>query len=156
MAKFLRKLDKAVWWDTTVDQPLETLGSDALKNARTTENELSVFLVNSDDDLHVVLAAITSNNSNKINDADYCLFDGSVFDLAGIKHQKKMGTTGCARADDMHHDLVSLTALSLASFVCHAAHQGELDSIDKKTLATLIKKLVSDGVIDSDKVKCSL
>ena len=147
MAKFVRKLEKAVWWDKEEGQALESLGADALKNVATDDNELSIYEVEEDAHLPLILAALSSRRQH-IKDAEYCLFDGAVLAEAGVKTKRTKGNTSCKLVNGLHYDLVDLTALSLTKFVLHAAHGGELDSIDKKQVLELIKSYVQSGEID--------
>lgn len=155
MPRFVRKLDKAIWWDTKEGQAIDDLGADALKNARTANNKLSIYEFSTDEELQLILATLSSGKQN-LAEADYCVFDASVFESAGVIVKKIKGATSSESVDEKHHDIVSLTAQSLAKFVCYAAHAGDVDSLDKNLVSKLIRKFISDGFIDGAKINKDL
>jgi len=148
MPKYVRKLEKAVWWDSAEGASENALTSDALKNAATNNGELSIYEVPSDDDLLIIMAALAYRR-NALRDVDFCIFDGSALDACEIKTSRTRGNTGCRHVDELHLDMVSLTAISVTRFVCKAAHSGLLDSFDKEQVKNKIIELVGNGDLDA-------
>lgn len=148
MPRYVRKLEKAVWWDVPLGEDERELIADALKNANTTEGRLSIFEFENDEDIAIILAAVSARR-NRLCDADYCVFDREVLERSGVSIIKSRGATGCDYVDEKHCDIVKLDTRSIGIFVCRAAYDGYVDSLDKTVIGTAISKMIDEGLVDN-------
>jgi len=154
MSTLLRKLDKKIWLDRQVAERLGSLQADALKNFKTTENKLSVFL--SDDvEPDRILTAIASSR-DKVAEIDYAVFDDKVLKQAAIKSEKTKGET----PDDvvnMHHiDLIDLTAQQIHDLASFIQNYGVLQRHSKKSVVKLLNQAIVDGRLENSKINTKL
>lgn len=142
MAHVLRKLDRKLWLDPQYSRRLGSLAADAVKNFRTSENSLSVFLVE-DNSAHItrVLAAVVSVSS-RISEADYALFDISILSALGVTYEKEEGETADAKVNMQHLNLVNLTAQQILMLAERIQTSGRIDRVT----APMIEKCLRDGI----------
>lgn len=119
MPLLLRKLDRRVrWYKERVAPWLEMEGdipADPLADLRTTDNALSVFLVeDSRVNLDRIAVALASKR-NHLKNLDYLLFDFQVISESNIEVKISKGDTLDDQVNDCHRDLVGLSGLKLVA-----------------------------------------
>jgi len=154
MTTLLRKLDKKIWLDPQIAKRLGSLQADALKNFKTRDNKLSVFL--SDDiEPERILTAIASSR-DQVAEIDYAVFDDKVLQQAEIKSEKTEGET----PDDvvnMHHiDLIDLTAQQIQLLASFIQDHGALRRHQKKAIKKFLTQAIFTGWLEYSKINTKL
>jgi hypothetical protein len=156
LALVLRKLDKKLWLDPRYSQKLGSLAADAVKNFRTSENSLSVFLVD-DDSAHItrVLAAVVSM-SERIREADYALFDISILSALGVNYEKEEGDTADAEVNKQHVNLVNLTAQQILMLAQRIQASGRIDRVTAPMIEKCLRNGIKNGRIQPNRLNKSI
>jgi hypothetical protein len=102
--KVVRKLENKMWLEPEIYPQLNGTQADALKNFRTTENRLSLFIADDENAISRILAAIVAGGQNATN-ADYAIFETEILDQCGINYERCPGETADEQVNKLHIDL---------------------------------------------------
>jgi len=153
----LRKLDKKIWLDPQIAARLGSLQADALKNFKTTENKLSVFIVaDGDKDLDRILTALASTRDS-VDILDYALFEASILEKAGIKYDSNVqGATADNDVNRLHIDLINLTAKQIFDLADFIQNNGELKRITGSQVKKMLLVAIRNKTLDNAKINKKL
>ena len=113
--------------------------------ANTSENRLSVWLVDDDKkNLRQVVAAMAAARE-KLDKLDYVLFPRGYSDGAGITCEEVLGDTPDDQANVWHRDLVGLSANKVVALTKMVWKQ---DNDPKRISKTEAKELIIDAVLE--------
>jgi len=121
--------------------------ADCLPDFNTERNELSVFrLPRAEAEMLAqrVVVALAAGRQN-LDHYDYVLIDADRVEGVPIEANRTRGGTGDEQVDDLHVDLVNLTASAvakLAAIILEVATAGELRRLHKSDVKTGIQKAV--------------
>jgi len=156
LSKLLRKLEKKIWMDPQIAINLGGLQADALKNFSTTSNALSVYYAGNDTiPTERILAAIAGGREN-IQEVDYAVFDSKLLEKHEIKTNQINGKTADDKVNELHLDLVELTANQIYLLASSIQISGELKRISKINIGRKISIGLKEGCLDQKKVNQSL
>jgi len=155
--KVVRKLDNKLWLDPEISKELHgaQVQADAMKNFRTSENTLSVFIADDANKIPRILAAIAAN-STSIDKVDYAIFDTNILDQHGIKYKKCLGDTPDEDVNQLHVDLEYLTAFQVCSLAQDIQDKGSLDRFSKKCIKDAITNGINNKYLNNELVKVKL
>ena len=156
MAQLVRKLEKKIWLDRQIAAEFGGLQADALKNFRTSDNTLSVFLVDTDLVPADRIVAAVAGGGQHLTAIDYAVFDTAVIDEIGIATARNQGNTPDEEVNSQHLDLVSLTADQVVTLARSVQDHGEMRRINRKDIASLLEKGISDGKLKPQKLNQEL
>ena len=152
MANFLRMIRQGRWlkhpaWDWLGKDDIH---SDALIDLQTTGNALSVFKVESDDDINRIVVALAANRT-EVKNLDYVVFDDVALVSSDISFAQKEGDTPDDAVNQLHHDVYNLTAFKLAK-IAQAVSLCEMQRVPQKTLKTQLQQGVAGHQLDPQKM----
>jgi hypothetical protein len=153
----LRTIRKSRWnkdnfpWLTQDD-----IQADLLIDLVTSNNTLSVWLIQDDkSNLNEVITALASNRDT-ISNLDYAIFDISLLESINIKLEVKEGNTLYDKANRWHRDLIELTVNKIVKLAESMLKNSSIERVSEKKILNLIKGAVDNGQIDKEKLKPSI
>jgi len=158
---FVLRLVRQGRWDTAdeFDWLAESdIPADPLADfADTTENRLSVWLVDDQKKgLDRVLAGLAANRE-KTDKPDYVLFPTSILESAGIELEQSGGNTPDGRVNETHRNLIHLSATQVLALTTQVWHgRSELKRVGKGIVRQLIAEGVRDGRISMSRLRPKL
>ena len=152
MSILFRKLERKVYMNPQKAHELGGLQADALKNFKTKENAFSVYEVENElTDIERILAAIAGTRDN-VQEVEYASFDSNLLEEHEIKTKKIKGDTADDEVNNLHIDLIDLTAKQLYLLASSIQKDGKLIRILKKEIGRKITEgLKEDGLVKSQK-----
>jgi hypothetical protein len=131
--------------------PANEVQADATKDfSRIKDNELSVFLVNSQADGIRAAIAIASRVEQQ-GAVGYALFDADAIAALGITPQKTEGETPDAEVNTWHYELRELT-FSRLSEIAKIVKQGLVEDIPLPAFKARVQAEVAGGHLDEKQV----
>ncbi len=128
------------------------LQADALKNFRTKENALSVYEVQNElTDIQRILAAIAGTRDN-VQEVEYATFDSNLLEELEIKTNKIKGDTADDTVNNLHIDLIDLTAKQVCLLASSIQKAGELTRMLKKKIGKKIIEGLKEGYLNKNKI----
>lgn len=112
--QFLRKIDRPLWLEPYLNRKSwlgrKLLKSDLLRDLKTTENTLSVWLI---DDLNLerVIPAVATCRNERVDDLEYVLFDSVWLDCKRLAYKQKV-VDDCIDSEvakSLHYDITGLS-----------------------------------------------
>lgn len=155
MPLLLRKIRKSKWYKNDSVPWLEEdeVQSDALGDLVTSNNTLSVWLVEDDkSNLEQVIVALASTVDN-ISNLDYVLVNSDLLLNIGIKIEQKEGLTPYVKANKWHRDLEEMTTIKLCKLAEIIFIHSEKNRVSQKEILNLIRNAVQNGQVDKDSLK---
>ena len=125
--------------------------SDALRDLQTEDNTLSVYKVDSGDDIARVVVAMAANRDN-VSNFDYAIFDDTALISSNVSFLQKNGGTPDYEVNQLHHDVTNLTVLNVVQ-MAQAISQGERKRVSGKTLKAQMQLALEKDQLDPAKVK---
>ena len=157
MPLLLRAIRKSRWnkdnfpWLTQDD-----IQADLLGDLVTSNNTLSVWLVQDDkSNLNEVITALASNR-NTISNLDYAIFDISLLESINIKLEVNEGNTHYDKSNRWHRDLIELNANKIVKLAESMLKNSSIERVLEKKISDLIKGAVDNGQIDKEKLNPSI
>ena len=146
--RYLRVVRRARWEPVVADDGAGyEWQADALDDLRTRRNELSVFRADTDcmvDDVVTGLAA----GRDDISHVDYAIIDGErIFGLGIRQPVRSVGQTPYHPANELHHDVVDLTAVDLVALV-KLIKVDDVVRIPPRRVKYLLLAAVKNGTLD--------
>lgn len=131
--------------------PPNEVQADAIKDFnRIKDNELSVFLVNSEADGIRAATAIASKIEQQ-GAVGYALFDAGAVAALGITIQKTDGETPDAEVNTWHYELRELTFSRLAE-IARIVKQGRVEDIPLPAFKTQLQTGIAAGQLDGKQI----
>lgn len=153
MTQYLRLVRQRRWAtfpDIEWIAPEETQ-ADALLDLQTRNNRLSVFRVDSDNDIQRVVVALAASRDHVAN-IDYAIFDDDELIVQGIDITQTVGETPDKTANMLHHDIHNLTVRQielLARTIALADHT----RIHRRDIQTMLRDALQSGDLEPDVVR---
>lgn len=158
MPLLLRKIRRSKWHSSGTPPWLQNgeIQADALGDIRTDSNNLSVWEVEDDkSNLDQVITALAAS-CDSLSNLDYSLFDKSSLSKIGIKAETNKGKTPYERANNLHRDLIELTATKIVKLAEVMLHSSSRERVSEKQILTLIKAAVNSQQIDITRLNPNL
>ena len=126
----------------------DEIQADALKDLETTDNDLSVWLIEEDlSNLDRVLAALAANRDQLAN-IDFALISLDVITELGLLFYFLPGVTADREVSLLHRDLIRLTANRLAALAQAIKRYARLERRSKAQVRSLLLDSIAAGHID--------
>ena len=151
MKQFLRVIRRKSRWlncDNTQD-----LSCDVFQDLMPKCCELSVFVVNNEEDKYRVIMALSATRDG-LSKLDYIIFEKSIIEPLGIFTNKTDGETPDDCANNLHYLLTNLSALRLANFA-EKLNTYKIDTKTRKDIKAELPKFIQENNI-SKKINKSL
>ncbi len=125
--------------------------------ANTTENRLSVWLIDDDEgNLNDIVAALAASRE-KADKLDYLLFTLDHLDVAHIETRETPGHTPDEHVNGLHRDLIHLSVAKVVALTAAAWHNNlGPKRIDEKRAVQLVTEAVRGGRILLEKLRPKL
>ena len=115
MPQYLRSIRQGRWelpqWP---DANSGDVQADALRDLYTDKNKLSVYRADSQNDIDRITVALAATRDN-LQNVDYAVFDDAEFQRIGLKITPSPGSTPVSIVNNLHHDIIQLTARQVVS-----------------------------------------
>ena len=129
--------------------------ADPLSDLNTKMGKISVWHIEDDrSNLDRVLAALaTAPQKDSITSLDYVIFDESLFKKIGLRVEVTPGGTVDKTANSTwHRDVVEISGHRLVELAKVILEKGEIDGILRAKLLELIKKQITCGELDRNRL----
>ena len=156
MSLILRKVRSSRWYPRDECPWLEEgeLQADPLGDFQTTENVLSVWLIEDDlSNLNRIITALAAN-CDYIQNIDYIVFDQGILTEIGIRMQNSQAKTPDGEVNsNWHYDLMEISAQRLLRLVEVLIDRVEPQRVLQKQIAQWVTDAVLSGQIDIGDLK---
>ena len=156
MPFLVRTINRENWPEPNEISDISKLSADALKDLNTTNNELSVWEVDSEDDVWKgVLAYIASRNSKVTDDVDIVVIKEDDLKDKKLSVTYHKNPTNFMGMEDKHKDILELDYKSmgnLASVIIKALDEEKDRICSKIEVDEWFKKAIQEGYISSSKI----
>ncbi len=158
MSLLIRKINKAKWIQGDIENDSD-VSADAITNClRTTGNTLSVWQINTEDDLDSAVLALVSNQDH-LEAIDVVILEEESINRYNIRIMVTPGKTPIEELSETHRDLADLTYSKLGTIKDHIVERIRTDNLKRYTRGTikkLIQKAIEDGKIELSDLKESI
>ncbi len=155
MPLLLRLIRKNRWYSDETPPWLQNgeIQADPLGDLVTGNNNLSVWEVEDDkSNLDQVITALAASHDS-ISNLDYSLFDKNSLSKIGIRVETSKGKTPYEKANNLHRDLIELTATKLVKLAEVMLRSSSRERVPEKQILILIKDAVNNQQIDEKMLK---
>lgn len=156
MAMIFRKLSQKRHWDRMQWlEPHETQ-ADAAKCLMTSENQLSIFVLDSpDDQTERVVAALAVTRDN-LTHLDLAIAPQEVLARCGIRHDRARGKTPDSEVNDWHENLIELTVEKIARLAVGIKSEGKIMRYNIKKVGAAIQQSLDANYIVVEHINGSM
>jgi len=150
MSLLIRKINKAKWYQVDIENDSD-VSADAITNClRTIENTLSVWHINSEEDLDKAILALVSNQDH-LETIDIVILEESSIQNYNISIVATPGETPIEELAKIHRHLVELTFSKIGAIKDHIVERIRTEHLKRYTKGTL-KKLIQ-AAIEEEKIE---
>jgi len=143
MPILVRKINRSKWNNAPDD--VFGLASDAITGClRSQKNSLSVWKIETEDDLEEVVLALVANFET-LETIDVVTLDGEYLIRVNIEREETEGNTPISEVDAQHFDLVNLNYFKIGLVAEHIIERIKLNKVKRYTkaeLKTLLKRAI--------------
>lgn len=158
MSLLIRKVNKAKWVQSDIENDSD-VSADAITNClRTTRNTLSVWQINTEDDLDNAILALVSNQDH-LEAIDVVILEEESIRQYNIRIVTTPGETPIAELSQTHRDLADLTYSKLGIIKDHIVDRIRTNYLKRYTRGTIKKLLlaaIEEGKIELADLKESI
>lgn len=158
MPHFLRQINKSKWYRNPGVPWLGEgeLQADALRDLKTTGNELSVYHVQEGETNLVQIITALAAGRDSVANFDYALISQEVVTTLQIKVKQSPGETRDATVNEWHRDLCELSADKVMDLARAIQNEADKRRILGKKLLGHLREAIRSGRIDRDRLKPQL
>lgn len=158
MPYFLRQINKSKWYRNPGVSWLGEgeLQADALRDLKTTGNELSVYYVQEGETNLVQIITALAAGRDSVANFDYALIGQEIVTALQIKVKQSSGETLDATVNEWHRDLCELSADKLMDLARAIENEADKRRILGKTILGHLGEAIRSGRIDRDRLKPQL
>lgn len=151
MSILVRRINRAKW--DQIDIYNDDSSADAITLClKTTNNELSTWLVDSEDNIDIaILALITGSRQESLSTIHIVYFDESIIAEKSLNLTETLGDTLITTIKDKHRDIIELTYSKLGNvkdIVLDCLRNNRFKTITKANLKTMLSKSIEQGLLD--------
>ncbi len=158
MPLLIRKISKAKWYQVDIEND-DNVSADAVTNClKTTKNNLSVWRIESEDDLDQAVLALVSNQDHLDTIDVVILEESSIIDYK-LNIVASPGDTPVESLIDAHRDISDLTYTNLGHVKDHIVERIRSHKLKRYTIGSLKKiliKAIEDGLLSKNDLKESV
>ncbi|MDR1884565.1 MAG: hypothetical protein LBR26_17595 [Prevotella sp.] len=142
----VRKINKAKWFND--GKIIEDPSADAMTNClKTTQNTLSVWLINSETEIEDAVLAIVSGQDH-LETIDIVMLEDEYFIKCEIRTEETEGLTPVFDLRNKHRDLASLDFWTLGMVAYHIIENIKKNKLQRFTEAKL-KKIIKNAIANN-------
>jgi hypothetical protein len=158
MSLLVRKINRSKWALEKISDDNDVC-ADAITNClRTTSNKLSVWEIDSDEDLDQAVLALVANQEH-LDKIDVVIMEECTLEKLNIKIIASPGTTPVESLINKHKDITELSYNALGILKDHIIKQIKNKRLKRYTFLTLKKMLqnaIDEGLLDKNDLKDSV
>ncbi len=158
MSLLVRKINKAKWLQVDISTT-DDVSSDAITNClKTTKNTLSVWKIDTEEDLEQVVLALVANQDH-LDTIDVVILQEDSLNEYNLNIVASPGDTPVESLVEAHRDIADLTFSRLGNVKDHIVERIRNEHIKRFTvgnLKKLIKKSIEDGLLKKEDLKESI
>lgn len=152
MSIVVRRINRAKWQQVLDENNITDSSADAITNClKTTKNDLSVWKIDSIDDLNIaILALITGSQQTKLSKIDYVYFEENDLSDRGLSLNETIGDTVIEAYKDKHRDISELTYSKLGvikDLIIEFLNKNDENFMTRSDLKKLIKSAIDTDII---------
>ena len=159
MPFIMRGVKRPRWYKEKVRPWLERdqVPADSLTDLRTSQNSLSVYLIEDDkSNLDRVVTALSVTRS-KLQEYDYLLFDVGILSQVNIKVRESKGETPDSEVNEWHRHLVEISGNQLLALVRQVLESNyETDRYLPGEISEFATRAINSGQCELSKVHPSI
>jgi len=154
MPQLLRAIRINRWDRGQAGISTKEIPADALTDLRTTQNKLSVWLLNKNSThINRIIAALAGTR-DKLANFDYLTFNQKIIPKVDIKQCHVNGDSPDDELNrEFHYDLIEISGDRLLKLATYLYFNGKAERLLPKQVALLIFEGVKNGQIDESKIK---
>lgn len=158
MSYLVRKINKAKWYQIDIDKD-DNVTADAITNClKTTRNTLSVWKIESEDDLDQAVLALVANQ-DRLETIDIVILDEKSLEDYNINIVASPGNTPVYSLINTHRDISDLTYTELGTVKDHIVERIRSQKIIRYTassLKNLLVEAIEEGLVKKEDLKESV
>ena len=158
MPFLVRKINKAKWYQIDI-QTENDVKADAITNClKTTKNNLSVWRIESEDNLHEAILALVANQDH-LDTIDVVILEESTLLDYKLNIVASPGDTPVESLIGAHRDISDLTYTKLGIVKDHIVERIRNDKIKRYTVGALkkiLKEAIKKGILKKNDLKESI
>lgn len=147
MVQYLRMVTNRRYWEMPgIEEtwlPEGQLPADAVTQLRTTENSMSVYEIEDEEQLERVAAALAKNRGESKARLDYALIDPAFFEQNGVELVRSNGETKDELVNQWHLDAVHLDSIKALALAEYLVYQEKTFRFEVGKIEELLKKFYS-------------
>ena len=156
MTVIFRKLNQKRYWDNAPWLRQGDTQADATKCLATTNNSLSIFVLDEPDEKMERVVAALASTRDYLTTFDLAIFSADILRECGIKRNENQAKTPDREVNGWHEDLIELTMSKVALLASAIKRGGCIKRYNEKKVATSIKNSLSNNFIDPEQIKPKL
>lgn len=158
MTLLVRKISKAKWYKVDIELTND-VAADAITNClKTTRNTLSVWEIDTLEDLEKAVLALVSNQEH-LDTIDVVILNQSFLQQKKLSIVKSPGQTPVKSLISKHRDIENLTFEGLGIVRDHIIQELRKNQIKRFTvsdLKKLLKQSIDSGLLNKEDLNCSI
>ncbi len=158
MPLLIRKINKAKWYQIDIEND-DDVSADAITNClKTTKNTLSVWRIESEDDLDQAVLALVANQDH-LDTIDVVILEESSLINYKLNIVASPGDTPVESLIDAHRDIANLTFTNLGLVKNHIVERIRKQKLKRYTIGSLKKLLesaIANGLLAKEDLKDSV
>jgi len=158
MSFLVRKINKAKWYQIDIMQS-EDVSADAITNClKTSQNTLSVWHIETEDDLEKAVLAIVANQEH-LDTIDVVILDEPSLNDYNLNIIASPGETPVTSLIETHRDIAELTFTKLGQVKDHIVQRIRNQKLKRYTVSSLKKILtnaINDGLLQKEDLNESI
>lgn len=153
MPRYLRSVRQGRWMAVPqwLNQSRGEVHADVLVDLATRDNKLSVFRVESDQDIDRITVALAATRDN-LQNVDYAVFDDAELQGIGIQIKQSLGKTPAYQVNELHYDFFQLTARQTADLAAIIA-KGNIARRPRFDIKESMRRAIQGGELDESAIK---
>ena len=147
-----RKLSQKRHWDNASWLEPQDVQADATKCLTTSQNRLSIFVLNAPgDQTERVIAALAMARDNLAH-LDLAIAPEEVLDRCRIRRCGVQGQTPDSRVNNWHEDLIELTITKIVQLAIAIKNDGVIRRYSPKNVEAAIRRSLEADYIDTERI----
>jgi len=156
VAMICRKLSQKRHWDGLPWLGSQETQADAVKCLMTSQNRLSVFVLDKADDQTERVVAALAVTRDSLAHLDLAIAPEEVLARCDIRRDRVQGQTPDPGVNDWHEDLVEFTAEKIARLAVAIKGEGEIRRYNLKKVGTAIQQSLDEDFIGAERINGKL
>ena len=147
-----RKLSQKRHWDGTQWLGPHETQADAAKCLMTSQNRLSIFVLNAPDDQTERVVAALAVTRDSLAHLDLAMAPEDVLARCGIRRERAQGQTLDPEVNGWHEDLIELTVAKIARLAAAIKSEGKIMRYNMRKVGAAIRQSLDANYIGAERI----